>query len=200
MSPRSVKRSLPSNSTTSSWGSTSLSKWRHLCKQIIESCGVIQEPTGRARTTFEASPIRSSLRDNMDHLTNLTRLPTPAPAGITSPDSYDDHRHQGTPLIIDNGSTNLRFGFASSSTPHFGPNAVAKYKERKFNMPLLLFGDGIDAESGAKSQTRTPWEGDILLNFDALVCMFYTVTVAEHVIKSEFLTSRRRKMPLTMLL
>jgi actin-related protein 5 len=121
----------------------------------------------------------------MDH---VTRLPTPALAGVASPDSYDDHRDQGTPLIIDNGSTNLRFGFASSSTPHFGPNAVAKYKERKFNMPLLLFGDAIDAESGAKSQTRTPWEGDVLLNFDALVCMFYIVTVAEHVIISEFET------------
>jgi actin-related protein 5 len=101
---------------------------------------------------------------------NLTRLPTPAPAAITSPDSYDDHRDRATPLIIDNGSTNLRFGFASSSTPHSGLNAVAKYKERKFNKPLLLFGDGIDVESGAKSQTRTPWEGDVLLNFDALVC------------------------------
>jgi actin-related protein 5 len=105
----------------------------------------------------------------MDH---LTHLPTPALAAVTSPDSYDDYRGQGTPLIIDNGSTNLRFGFATSSTPHSGLNAVAKYKERKFNKPLLLFGEGIDAESGAKGQTRTPWEGDVLLNFDALVCMF----------------------------
>ena len=103
---------------------------------------------------------------------HLTRLPTLSPAAVTTPDSYDDFRDQGTPLIIDNGSTNLRFGFATSSTPHFGSNAVAKYKERKFNKPLLLFGEAIDSESGAKSQTRTPWEGDVLLNFDALVCRF----------------------------
>src|ERR1700685_461075 len=106
----------------------------------------------------------------MTHVMNLTRLPTPSPAGVTSPDPYDDYRYQGTPIIIDNGSTNMRFGFATSATTHSGSNAIAKYKERKFNKPLLLFGEAIDSESGAKSQTRTPWEGDVLLNFDALVC------------------------------
>lgn len=131
-------------------------------------------------------------------MVHLTHLPTPALAAVTSPDSYDDYRGQGTPLIIDNGSTNLRFGFATSSIPHSGLNAVAKYKERKFNRPLLLFGEDIDAESGAKGQTRTPWEGDVLLNFDALVCMFHLVAATERVIKSEILSSRRRKMHLTM--
>lgn len=106
----------------------------------------------------------------MDYLDNVTHLPTPSPPSVTDPDSYDDFRDQRTPLVIDNGSTNLRFGFATSSTPHFGWNAISKYKERKFNQPLLLFGEGIESESGAKTQTRTPWEGDVLLNFDALVC------------------------------
>ena len=46
---------------------------------------------------------------------------------------------------------------------------VAKYKERRTNKPLLLFGEGVDVESGAKTQAKTPWEGDVLLNFDALV-------------------------------
>ncbi|KAF7986150.1 hypothetical protein HWV62_38522 [Athelia sp. TMB] len=104
----------------------------------------------------------------MDDLLNITQLPPPTSLTVTSPDSYDEFRGQGTPLIIDNGSTNLRFGFATSFAPHSGWNAIAKYKERKFNKPLLLFGEGIDAESGAKSQARTPWEGDVLLNFDAL--------------------------------
>lgn len=108
--------------------------------------------------------------DSESENTQVVRLPTPTPAALTSPDSYDDYRDQKTPLIIDNVSSFLRFGFATSSIPHSGSNAVAKYKERKFNRPLLLFGEGIDSESGAKSQARTPWEGDVLLNFDALVC------------------------------
>jgi actin-related protein 5 len=102
---------------------------------------------------------------------NIIRLPAQPIPSIPRIDSYDDYRGQYTPLIIDNGSTNLRFGFATSSSPHTGTNVIAKYKERKSNRPLLLFGDAIDVESGAKGQARAPWEGDVLLNFDALVCL-----------------------------
>jgi actin-related protein 5 len=100
----------------------------------------------------------------------VTYLPPAQPPSVNPVDSYDSHRGQYTPLLIDNGSTNLRFGFSTLAKPHIGNSAIAKYKERKYNKQLLLFGAGIDAESGAKSQARTPWEGDVLLNFDALVC------------------------------
>ncbi|PFH50709.1 hypothetical protein AMATHDRAFT_75400 [Amanita thiersii Skay4041] len=97
-------------------------------------------------------------------------LPTPSlPSASPYPDiPYDSHRGQNTPIVIDNGSSFLRWGFADASSPYVGINAVAKYKERRNNKPLLLFGEAIDSENGAKSQARTPWEGDILLNFDAL--------------------------------
>ncbi|KAG1762324.1 hypothetical protein EV702DRAFT_984005, partial [Suillus placidus] len=65
-------------------------------------------------------------------------------------------------------SSNLRFGFSTSASHHSSSNGIAKYKERKFNQLLSLFGDAIDTESGAKSQGKTPWEGDVLLNFDAM--------------------------------
>lgn len=101
---------------------------------------------------------------------SVVYLPTTYQPSLPPPaESYDNHRDAHTPIVIDNGSTNLRWGFGTSSTPYAGPNAVAKYKERKTNKPLLLFGEGIDSESGARGQTRTPWEGDVLLNFDALV-------------------------------
>ncbi|KAJ3562095.1 hypothetical protein NP233_g9789 [Leucocoprinus birnbaumii] len=32
----------------------------------------------------------------------------------------------------------------------------------------MLFGEAVDCETGARGQARTPWEGDVLLNFDAL--------------------------------
>ncbi|THU89436.1 actin-like ATPase domain-containing protein [Dendrothele bispora CBS 962.96] len=84
------------------------------------------------------------------------------------PEDYTPHRDKGTPLIIDNGSTYLRWGFATSSAPRSGPNIIAKYKERKNNRPLILFGEAVECEAAVKSQGRTPWEGDVLLNFDAL--------------------------------
>ncbi|KAG2023710.1 chromatin remodeling complex subunit [Coprinopsis cinerea AmutBmut pab1-1] len=100
---------------------------------------------------------------------NTFHLPIYTPPSLPiQAESYDVHRENGTPLIIDNGATTLRWGFATSSTPYTGPNAIAKYKERRTNKPLLLFGEGIDTESGARGQARTPWEGDVLLNFDAL--------------------------------
>ncbi|KAF7340217.1 hypothetical protein MVEN_01940300 [Mycena venus] len=99
----------------------------------------------------------------------VTRMPSPAPPALPPPPSpYDEHRSQRTPLVIDNGSTNLRYGFATSDSPRSGLNVIAKYKERRTNKPLLLFGDGVDVEGGARIQARTPWEGDVLLNFDAL--------------------------------
>src|SRR6266550_4767256 len=102
------------------------------------------------------------------HVVRLPALPLPSPSPF--PDlSYDTHRSTPTPIVIDNGSSSFRWGFATASSPYVGINAVAKYKERRNNKVLLLFGEAIDAENGAKGQTRTPWEGDILLNFDALV-------------------------------
>ena len=96
-------------------------------------------------------------------------LPIPSQPSIPPTLPYDLHRTAHTPLVIDNGSTNLRFGFATSTTPQVAPNIVSKYKERKAGKQLLLFGDAVDAEGGARSQAKTPWEGDVLLNFDALV-------------------------------
>ncbi|KAK2462122.1 hypothetical protein APHAL10511_006585 [Amanita phalloides] len=100
----------------------------------------------------------------------LFHLPAPsAPTASPFPDlSYGLHRAKSTPIIIDNGSSCFRWAFATAAFPYVGLNAVARYKERKNNKQLLLFGEAIDAENGAKGQTRTPWEGDVLLNFDAL--------------------------------
>ncbi|KAK7468429.1 Actin-related protein 5 [Stygiomarasmius scandens] len=98
-------------------------------------------------------------------------IPIPLPTLPTFPppaEDYTPHRNQRTPLIIDNGSTTLRWGFATSPAPRFGPNIIAKYKERKSNRPLILFGEAVECEAAVKSQGKTPWEGDVLLNFDAL--------------------------------
>jgi actin-related protein 5 len=102
---------------------------------------------------------------------SVSHVPLPVPPTYTPPDSYDSFRGTHAPLIIDNGASTLRFGFSTSAalTPHCVQNVVARFKERKYNQPLLLFGDGVDAESGSKGQAKTPWEGDVLLNFDALV-------------------------------
>lgn len=109
----------------------------------------------------------SSMVENAD----IIRIPNSPYPSVPVPEAYEDYRGKGTPLIIDNGSTNLRFGFATSSTPRSVTNIVSRYKDRKQNRPVMLLGDAIDAETGARAQARTPWEGDVLLNFDALVSL-----------------------------
>ncbi|KAH8831141.1 chromatin remodeling complex subunit [Flagelloscypha sp. PMI_526] len=92
---------------------------------------------------------------------SLPSIPPPGP-------SYAAHRNSSIPIVIDNGSTHLRWGFADWTTPGYGPNVIAKFKERRTNRPVLLFGDGVDVDSGARAQAKYAWEADILLNFDAL--------------------------------
>ena len=109
-------------------------------------------------------------------MNNITRIPTlAAPPVPRSSEPYHHHRTAHSPLIIDNGSTTFRWGFAVAPAPQCGPNVIAKYKERRTNKPLLLFGDGVDLDSGAKAQSRFPWEGDVLLNFDALVSIPFPI-------------------------
>jgi actin-related protein 5 len=109
------------------------------------------------------------LRMDVDEL-DVTPLPAlgdiPPPL---VPEDYGPHRGKGTALVIDNGSSTIRFGFAGDATPRTGSNTVSRYKERKTNRPMLVFGEAVEVESAAKTQIRTPWEGDVLLNFDALV-------------------------------
>ncbi|KZW02366.1 actin-like ATPase domain-containing protein [Exidia glandulosa HHB12029] len=93
--------------------------------------------------------------------------PEPPPAGFTV-DDYDAFRGTSEPIVIDNGSSNLRFGFASANDPVSQQNIVSRYKDRRLPGTVLLFGDAVDIEATTRTQSRTPWEGDLLLNFDAM--------------------------------
>ena len=127
------------------------------------------------RTSHPSSLASVTMEVDEPSITYLPLQPLPT---VHVPASYDEHRDKQTPLCIDNGSTHLRFGFCTADTPRTGINMIAKYKERKTNKPLLLFGEGIDVEGGARSQAKTPWEGDVLLNFDALVCFLSSHSAA----------------------
>lgn len=107
---------------------------------------------------------------------NLLYLPTPFAPQPLQQNDYLPFKDQQTPIVIDNGSSTLRYGFAldpasgvTRRDPLYGPNIVSRFKDRKSNNPVLIFGDGVEFDSGARAQARTPWEGDVLLNFDALV-------------------------------
>ena len=96
---------------------------------------------------------------------NVTVVPQLTFFTPMNPDPYTPHT---TPIIIDNGCTTYRFGFSSFEEPYLIPNIYSRYRERRHNMQIALFGDNVEIESGAKTQSKTAWEGDILINFDAM--------------------------------
>lgn len=110
---------------------------------------------------------------------DLVYLPIIAPPASLEQCDYAPFRGESTPIVLDNGSSTLRYGFARDPTtgganinPFGGTNVSSRFKDRKSNRPVLLFGESVEFDSGARSQARTPWEGDVLLNFDALVCSY----------------------------
>lgn len=97
---------------------------------------------------------------------NVTTVPNLLHFQAMEPDVYNTP--YTIPIIIDNGCTTYRFGFSNASTPYTVANIYSRYRERKHNLQIALFGDNVEVESGAKTQSKTAWEGDILINFDAM--------------------------------
>ncbi|CCO26743.1 actin-related protein 5 [Rhizoctonia solani AG-1 IB] len=79
-----------------------------------------------------------------------------------------EYRTDRPPIVIDNGATKFRYGFAGSDTgPYSWLNSSSRYRERKTNKPILLFGHSTNLDATSRAQSKQPYEGDLLLNFDA---------------------------------
>ncbi|OWZ72772.1 hypothetical protein AYX14_01810 [Cryptococcus neoformans] len=103
---------------------------------------------------------------------NLIDLPEVRFNGEPQP-VFDYHSLDGqSPAIcIDNGAHSWRAGFSSSSTPYIDRiNMVSRYKERKFGKNVLLFGGDTDADANSRSNARSMFDGDLLIQGDMLEC------------------------------
>lgn len=49
---------------------------------------------------------------------------------------------------------------------------VSRYKERKFGKNILLFGGDTDADANSRSNARSMFDGDLLIQGDMLVSSF----------------------------
>ncbi|KAK0560941.1 Nuclear actin-protein involved in chromatin remodeling [Tilletia horrida] len=75
------------------------------------------------------------------------------------------------PIIIDNGSSELRAGFAVpgvSSPPLVFENVISKYRDRKRATNLLLAGSDAYVDTQSKSTIRRPFDMDVVCNFDVM--------------------------------
>lgn len=59
-------------------------------------------------------------------------------------------------------------------TPYIDrPNVVAKYKERKHQRNVLLFGRDVEADANSRSSGRSMFDGEMLVHGDVLVSRQY---------------------------
>ncbi|PWY99315.1 actin-like ATPase domain-containing protein [Testicularia cyperi] len=121
----------------------------------------------------------SSLYEPLDHVPihNAIDFPKPKPiTRLTYPSS--SYWNSECPIIIDNGSSELRAGFSLAnpsdpssilSTPHvYYESVISKVRDRKKNVSLLLVGNDVYADGLSRSAIRSPFDNDVVTGWDAM--------------------------------
>ncbi|ODQ66459.1 actin-like ATPase domain-containing protein [Nadsonia fulvescens var. elongata DSM 6958] len=73
----------------------------------------------------------------------------------------------GLPIAIDLGSYQTRIGYTSSDLPsHIFPTLSSKLRDRKISKTYHLVGNDIYLDNAARQTARSPFDGNILANWD----------------------------------
>lgn len=117
------------------------------------------------------------------------------PSSSEPPQSTDyesTYAGSDTPIVIDNGAcwtvrsgrqssfvladlhtvgvSWLRAGWATEENPRFlCENLVSRYRDRRAGKPVLLAGFASQLEHNSRISAKSPFEGDTVVNFDAMV-------------------------------
>lgn len=77
---------------------------------------------------------------------------------------------QTSALVIDNGASTLRAGWSAEAGPRLvTENVATRYKERKGNRTVMLAGGEAYADNSSRGSIKSPFEGDLVVNFDVMV-------------------------------
>ncbi|BGP34011.1 Actin-related protein 5 [Rhodotorula toruloides] len=91
---------------------------------------------------------------------------------LPGPPTSTDYASFASPsnvLCIDNGATTLRAGWGAERDPRIVvENVASKYRDRKFNQPVVLAGGEVYVDATSRAHVRTPFEGDTVCNFDVM--------------------------------
>ncbi|BFZ61373.1 Actin-related protein 5 [Saitoella coloradoensis] len=89
--------------------------------------------------------------------------------GPTEVVDYSSFRGTSTPIVIDNGSWNLRAGYATDTTPRFSIESLyAKHRDRRLNKTYQLVGNDIVADPLARLSAKSPFDGPIVSNYEIM--------------------------------
>ncbi|KAI8324143.1 actin-like ATPase domain-containing protein [Martensiomyces pterosporus] len=83
---------------------------------------------------------------------------------------YASASQGSVPLVIDNGSSRCRAGWATEADPRLEfENIVSRYRNRKASSgALLLVGDDVHTDPMAKSSIRSGFDSGVVTNFDVM--------------------------------
>ncbi|EPQ27228.1 uncharacterized protein PFL1_05151 [Pseudozyma flocculosa PF-1] len=107
----------------------------------------------------------------------------PKPTPLTRFDYHaSPYWNSQCPLIIDNGSSELRAGFCHADPsaaadviargpPYHYDNLVSKVRDRKKNLTLLLAGNDVYADGLTRGAIRSPFDNDVVCGWDAMETM-----------------------------
>ncbi|ODV92047.1 hypothetical protein CANCADRAFT_81427 [Tortispora caseinolytica NRRL Y-17796] len=76
--------------------------------------------------------------------------------------------NRNAPIVIDFGTGNVRAGYAGSDKFLTFPSIVSKFRDRKNNTPYLLVGNSALRDAQARQNLKTPFEGPVISNWDAV--------------------------------
>ncbi|CAO3614941.1 unnamed protein product [Mucor hiemalis] len=81
----------------------------------------------------------------------------------------DYKKYANSPIVIDNGSSQCRAGWSSEKSPSMiFDNVVSKYKDRQLNENVLAVGMDALADPAAKSNARSPFDGNVVCDFEKM--------------------------------
>ena len=95
--------------------------------------------------------------------------------------TYASYRDSARPLVIDNGASELRAGFAmgagasdltalAAAQPHVAfDNVVSRFRDRKSNTTFIVAGAEAYSDAQSRGSVRSAFDGDVLTAPDILV-------------------------------
>lgn len=76
------------------------------------------------------------------------------------------HWTQRSPILIDNGSSELRAGFSTLDNPLAYDNIVSRFRDRKRNTNTILCGNDCYIDSQSRASIKSAFDGDVVCGFD----------------------------------
>ena len=97
----------------------------------------------------------------------------PQPEGLLPFDTENSNYQQNVPIAIDLGKTNVRVGMAGTRDPFLNyPTLTARYRDRKNNKQTTFVGNDVFLESTVKANMKSPFDGQMLTNWDSIEKIF----------------------------